>query len=254
MGELPRPEDLPAQLDVLKAEHLAEGVKPIMGCVGTREEFKYDVDKLEDLEQIGHNVEWAASQDKLDKQDFKNAGRETYAISTVDSKPKFTKKLYKCTSLAVVGVDATTGKEISILTHQDPQKFLGEDSELFKDDLEARVGEMKKRCLPGTIDAVIAGGQYDGEKDKSSDYEDSLKMLNGVVKNILGFEAVVIAGPKVLNSDDVYLDTANRRMFVIRPDVKNEDLALFDGGFKPSQTDEMKEKWNKQIKDLDSQK
>jgi hypothetical protein len=241
MGEKPRQEDeqpIAPESKGLNFEHLAEGVSPIMACVGTYKEYAGEIAKIEDIEAFGHNADYTGHPDLLDKQDIKNAGYGTYAISPVDEKPKFTENLWNCTSIVAVGREKETGKEISILTHQDPSIFLKEKGKkLFFVDLEDRLGEFKEKCLKGTIDIVIAGGNL--REKAPEEYEKSIEALSSTVEGLFGFKPTVIVGPKESGMDNIYLDTQNRRLYVVRP----ENSKLHNEVFKPDQIDEMKKKW-----------
>jgi len=119
---------------------------------------------------------------------------------------------------------------------------------------------MENRCIPGTIDAVLVGGQYvtspqpTTDSSTNRDYLSSLKLLGTEVQNILHFEPVVINGPKnFTGADDIYYDNANRRLYFIRfiksiSSKKYPDIKINSGAknFTPSEVDEHKEEW-KQI-------
>jgi len=250
MSEISRQEqnDPIAEPDVLKLEHLAEGIRPITACVGTYKEFKEgieeigdDIEELIDIETTGLDVDFFGDLDTLESENFRNSDFKTYVISPVDERPKSTIETRNCTSVTAVGREKGTGKEISILTHQDPSKFHNRYREPFVRDLKERLEELKNRCDEGTIDIAIAGGWF-AEKDGKEDiteYQKSLEIINSVVKEIFGFEAVVICGPKGYDKDDIYFDTANRRLYVVRP----ERAPKYSDPFKPSQVGKIKKRW-----------
>ena len=104
--------------------------------------------------------------------------------------------------------------------------------------------ELKDRCHDGSIDVIIAGGQLVPERIQSMHYPKSLKNLNDVIVNTLGFEPVVACGPKHIENnsyDDVYFDTENRRLYVIRP----KDSAVYNESFISKDLGDMNEKWKK---------
>lgn len=240
MGEKPRQEDeqpIAPESKGLSFEHLAEGVSPIMACVGTYKEYAGEIDKIQDIEAFGVNANYTGHPDLLDIQDIKNIGYGTYAISPVDGKPKFTEDLWSCTSIVAIGNEKGTQKELSILTHQDPEKFLKAGKDLFFSDLKERLKELKEKCSEGTIDVVIAGGNL--RKKDPGEYKKSLEALNDAIEELFGFKPTVIAGPKEAGMDNIYLDTQNRRLYVVRP----ENSKLHNEVFKPDQIDEMKKKW-----------
>jgi hypothetical protein len=241
MSEIPRQEEESfdqhqynlIKPDVLKLEHLAEGVKPIMACMGTYNEYKGD---LSEFNNIGQEVDYFAHPSET-PEDWYRSPQKGYIISAIDSDSKFSRRLYQCTKLVAVGIDKNTGAEISFLTHQDPQSV---DKQPFKDHLKKRLNELKGKCAIGTIDVAIAGGQLNTKYDVGvEDYQKSIESLNEVVGESLGFEPEVIVGPKSLDDEDAYFDTKNRRLYLVRP----ERGVKHNASFKPSQIEDMKEKW-----------
>jgi hypothetical protein len=236
--------------DTLKSEHLAEGIRPIMACVGTSKRYTKEIEAISDaaeIESAGHKIEWYAHPKESKVSGFKTAGERTYVISTIDGKPKFTKALFACTSIAAVGKDVGSGAELSFLSHQAPKELLEEKNvDKFIVDLRERLEELKERCQPGTIDIVVSGGMvYNNDS-----YAESMKILDSVVKEVFGFSPVVIVGPKKRDSswdqcDNIYLDTANRRLYVVRPS-KSE---LYNNSFRANEIDEAEKSWKeKQLK------
>jgi hypothetical protein len=57
-------------------------------------------------------------------------------------------------------------------------------------------------------------------------YNDQIEMLSREINNVFGFYPTVVNGPKskivIKNYDCVYLDTKNRRLFLMRPRVNNK--------------------------------
>lgn len=103
------------------------------------------------------------------------------------------------------------------------------------------LNEIKERSVEGTIDAVIFGGMYIKDWVRiQKDYLESVKLLTTEIKNILGFEPLVITGPKtVLGNDDVFYDNEHRRLYIIRPEVGDESTK----SYWPSDIDKQKKKW-----------
>jgi hypothetical protein len=236
-----------------KNKHLIEGVKPIIACVGSFEDFgikdpypknapEYEIDlKLKNAQFIDID----SSKDKLAQDKFLNAGEKTYVISEINDADKFSKKFHRCTGLIVSGIDKTTGKNISFVSHQDPFKFLLDDKEKFKNDLKEKIKEIKEKCREGTIDAVIVGGIFytDTELDNfqvMETYKTSIDLLGKETSGSLGFEPIVINGPKTsrIIGDDIYFDNENRRLYFLRPKVNQNT-----GDFIPSDIENQKEKW-----------
>lgn len=207
-------------------------------------------------DQHNRNVNYYGNPDELNKQGFKNPEFDSYVISPIDSLNKFSKSFKNCTGLVVTGIDKETGKNISFLSHQDPAYFLyKKDSSKFVKDLREQIEKLKKRCLDGTIDAVIVGGNYfkndkqfqEGylnsiRKQFQEDYLNSIKLLSQETENILGFEPVVMTGPKTNpggGRDNVFYDNDHRRLYIVRPKVADESTK----SYLPSDIDKQEEKW-----------
>lgn len=229
--------------------HLIEGVYPIVACLTSPEDEGFKEDLLPIIEGFKNSkealdVDWNMGKATLDKQGFLNEGSATYVISTIDSLNKFSEDFMRCTGLVVAGTEKRTGKRISLLTHQDPfyvLTILNKDK--FTADLENRLYEMRRRCVEGTIDAVVVGGRYiinGGDNDGANateDYPASLELLGKEVEKVLGFEPTVINGPKNIRRlpnksenpkekivhalDSVYYDTKNNRLYLVRPKILN---------------------------------
>jgi len=222
--------------DVLKSEHLTEGFRPIMACVGSEEEYGDEIKKLKDLEIVSHDIDFEANPSSLKEKGFKSAGHKSYVISPIDERPKFTKHLFDCTALIVVGREIGTQTELSFLTHQNPKEFLYFQKKAFVKHLTERLKELKEKCSEGSIDVVIAGGNL---REDALVYQQSLQILDSVVQETCGFEPLVISGPKeAQGSDKIYFDTQTRRAYIVRPDTDH-----YKDVFKPSEVGEMKEKW-----------
>lgn len=246
-----------------KSEHLKNGVKPIIVCVGNPKQFREkpntedgkifsDLMKLEDA----HNVDFYENPDELDRKGFKNKGQNSYVISKIDGRDKLSEEYRDCTGLLVVGADKETGENISFLTHQMPEYFLGksENKNLkFKKDLSKQIEELKKRSQEGTIDAVILGGQYLSAKSGRhspaykemymAEHEDSIKLLAKEVSKSLGFEPVVIVGPKEVSEnnaeDDIFFSNSERRLYLKRPEVGMRGTE----SYLPSEIKKQAKKW-----------
>lgn len=218
----------PPKVNSLKFEHLNKGVKPIMVCIGARKDF------LEGNEEFLEGT--PPHKFKLkNSENVKWSSYPGYIISKINNNNKFSEEFSRCTGLIVKGIDKETGENISFLTHQAPFAFINfkknDNHELensFKNELDRALNQMVERCIPGTIDAVIVGGDYFDDKDSKEASIESVKLLSIETNSILGFEPVVINGPKKYNfgEDDVYYDNKNGRLYFVRPKV-NEDTKDF---------------------------
>ena len=241
----------------LKSEHLIEGVRPIMVCVGSYKDYgsyrRHSIkEAFSELLDNVHNVNYSDGAPVLRVKNFLNSKQYAYVISTIDNFNKFSEGFVDCTGLIVSGVDKITGENISFLTHQAPIMFLGKHRESFVSNLNKTLVEMQSRCKPDTIDAVLVGGKYPQRVQKYSktgdwrvpyfrgNYLESIELISGEVKKVLGFEPVVVNGPKVTEGgDDVYYDNQEKRAYLIRA-----HLNPTSADFTQSDIQEEKEKWD----------
>ena len=222
-------------------EHLKEGAKPIVVCIGAPDDFRnsglaarnpsqaFNLDAL-------HNVQWKGSP----------------VASPLDNSNKFSENFCFCIGLIVAGEDKVTGQNISFLMHQDPISIMG--SNALRSILKL-LTEIKERCKEGTIDSVVIGGK--GSSTYDNTYSEPIKFLGKEVQKILGFEPTIINGPKntsVQNyqeeifaesgdessqyHDDIYYDNDHRRLYFVRPRV-NPDAP----DFLPSDLEKEKDNW-----------
>ena len=163
----------------LKSEHLKEGIQPIMFCIGTPQQFQENPGAERETfrekssnNNKDRNINYYGDPKELNRQNFRNAGEHSYVISSVDGSNKFSKSFKNCTGLIVAGIDRVTGKNISFMSHEDPDFFLGGEfgKTSFIDDLTERLDELKERSIEGTVDAVIMGGNYFADRP---DYQDN---------------------------------------------------------------------------------
>jgi len=241
--------------DTLRSEHLKEGVQPIVAAVGAWYDFDdsqdeelsllYDREKYPENSAIFHHVDFYGEPGELHKNRFSNGGEKTYVISPVDNKDKVSTKYIDCTGLIVTGKDKESGEDISFASHQDPYYFLSEseNTEIFLKDLHAHLKEIQSRCEAGTIDAVIVGGDYNSSYKKDVKYyKGSIYLLANEVSRSLGFEPVVITGPKIeTGADHIYYNNKKRRLFIIRPSVGDSSTK----SYLPRDMKKEEKKWRK---------
>jgi hypothetical protein len=226
--------------------HLNKDVNHIFVCVGTSTDFDAtgkDVNFGVKLD-FPHNIDFNAPSYDLRRKNFLNSGWGTYVLSVVDNRDKFSEGLYDCTSLVVAGIDKETKENISFLSHQNPKEFLKSEKEDFVRHLKQQLAELKNKCIPGTIDAVVVGGNYltqgsmKGNPYKQN-YLDSIQLLTSEVKQVIGFEPMVVNGPKISSGQDrIHYDNKNRRLYFIRPKVNSDTK-----DFIFSDVDKEKHKW-----------
>jgi hypothetical protein len=188
-------------------------------------------------------VNYYANPRDLERENFKNHGRDSYVISPIDNLDKLSKSFFNCTGVVVAGYDKTTGENISFLSHEDPDYFLNRESNWngFVSDLRERLAELKEKCAEGTIDAAIVGGNYfHGTIRRDADYLESIRLLATETEKVLGFEPIVITGPKVARgSEDVFYENKTRRLYISRPEIGNGSSE----SFKPSELGDQERKW-----------
>ena len=232
--------------DALKSEHLREGVSPIVACIGTSEQFEnnpgieseaFTKSSLSNA----HNVDYYKSPEQLKKQEFKNAGVDSYVISPVDNLDKFSEKFMDCTGVVIAGQDKETDESISFMSHQDPLYFLeNSGKEQFVKDLTERLNELKERSAARTIDAVVIGGNYIRNDDEfKTNYLKSIKLLSAKISEVLGFEPVIITGPKLKGGEDIFYNNKNRKLFIKRPHVGDRTSE----SFLPRDIEKKKKEW-----------
>ncbi len=96
-----------------------------------------------------------------------------------------------------------------------------------------RASTLKKLCRNETIDIVLAGGNFILDESVPSSfiteakatratYKSSIRLLSEIIQAIIGFEPLVIVGPKmVARSDAMLYRNNNCRLYLVRPEVGN---------------------------------
>ncbi len=182
-----------------------------------------------------HNVDWSSN--------------PPYVISPLDGIDKFSMEFYPCIGVVVCGKDKNTGAEISFLCHCElPFRGL---KKTFKGKFEGAIRDMvhsiSERCDSSTIDAVMIGGNYlpDNEMtDSKVNHIEAIKYLGGLLVNE-GLKPVVVGGPKLEDArDDVYYDTKNRRLYLMRdPFYQNGRPDKFRPPYNPQDIDQVSKEW-----------
>lgn len=219
-------------------EHLTKDFRPIMACVGTPEHFNGigSLKQSTDDEQY-YEVNYYDKHERLISNGFKNPETSSYVISSIDNFNKHSSEFANCTGVFVVGYDKEFKENVSFMSHEDPDYFLETKKNLniFKKDFEGSLNEIKDMSEPGSIDAVIFGGNFFHKNDAIKFYKEyqrhyieSIKLLAYEIEKILGFEPKIIIGPKTTyGHDDIYFDNKNRRIYISRPEVGNASTLTF---------------------------
>ena len=139
------------------SEQLIKRVKPIIAWVGTVRDFAEHYPSLQKdfkgrSKDDVHNVDYDAPEQYFDEKVFLDSGLWAYVISTLDDKDKFSEELHDCTGLIVAGTENGSNKNISFLSHQNPEAFKINQPREFVTHLREQLEAIQKRCILGTID------------------------------------------------------------------------------------------------------
>lgn len=214
------------QVNTLKSEHLREGVRPIVACIYRRDEdlAPEDLEEIEHIKETGQDVDYYGTKKYWSKEGMMNSGRQTYAISAVNERDKYSEMYFNCTGVVAVGIDKETRQEISILSHQDPEQFLEKYKEQYEEHLTDVLRTFLTRAEPGTVDIAIFGGNT--RTVRASEYVDSIKTVSDICAKSVGFEPVVLTGPNMVGggSTNIYFNTQKRRLHLVRPEQVKSSL------------------------------
>ncbi len=252
----------------------------ILACVGTIEQFNADTDDKVSLLEAGATPVDYYGNDAVWKQfNQRNAGVDSYVISALDSSDKKSAGYADCTGLVAVGIDKETGKNISILTHQDSKSVLNRNMpdagrDTFIADLSTSLTELRTRCESGSIDTVVFGGWTEGVGSSvypysAEEYKEMVMLIGSLSQNVLGIDPVVVVGPNlehnilgngmdedtvrslksggqtIMDRDprdkdvSVIFDTQRRRLYMTRPG----QYGAGDYTFPASRVKEMEQNW-----------
>ncbi len=147
--------------------------------------------------------------------------------------------------MVVAGLEEKTGKDISFLSHQDTDRVLENtdnyNKNTFKGDLASSLNEINERSIDWTVDAVIFGGYYlDYSTGIQKNYIKLVKLLKKEVQKNLGFEPLVIKGPKnCTGEDNVYYKTNKRELRIVTYHTSGASAE----NFYPRDIEEQRKKW-----------
>lgn len=217
----------------------SENYSPIRSIIINSNMIDPDTEKqLKEINDKGIEIDYHASVNYFKRLHMLHNGSETYVISTCSPQDKFSKDYYNCTGIIMVGKDKNSKKQLSIMTHQDPEKFLTTKKEDFIDDLSIGIERIKDHTEQDSIDVIILGGH-----NNLKEYEQSLVLLNKVITEKLNIEPTVIAGPDLRGGPThAYFNTQKRRLYLIRQ-APREDSTNYN--FKPSEYPEVSKPWQR---------
>jgi len=224
-----------------------ETFKPIRACI-------IDLDNIDDhtqkiigsIRKNGVNVDFSGSKDFYKKNKIDNKGDYTYAISDISNQDKFSNRYRNCTGIIAVGEDVKIGEQISFMSHQYPEEILKKHRHEFVKDLVVKIQLMKKITKSGSIDVVMFGGnttKNDHYIKYKEDYGESVDLINKTLKKNFDISLTVIIGPADLfnSQTSVYLDTSNRRLYILREFQKNNKQ---NHEYLADDFDEQEKKWD----------
>jgi len=218
VGETPREYQILASVG--PAEHFAAGA-------GWMEKHAIAAKRL-----FAEPVDWISKPDAHDAHGQlhnkeKNEGDGVYIMSGINSNNKVSEGYAMCTGLVVAGV-GPGGKNISLMTHQNPDAVLQSRRNSFPDSLRARLREMRELTREGTVSAVIFAGALDsGDSPQwiqgyvAHAYRSSVQFLQKEIADTLGVQAQVVESPNLAFADstetvDVFFENDRRRLHVMR--------------------------------------
>ena len=205
--------------------HLEKGIQPIRACIMDRflNHSSEEKNQLNLIKSGADFVDWHSNEFIFNKSSVREKGKTgEWVISYISETDKYSTDYWNCTGVVAVGTRKEDGKQVSLLTHQNPHQFLNDDQK-FTEDLSGSLQELKNTCKPGTVDVVILGGNQDFSDDW---YIRSISLVDKICKDSLGFTPDVITGPDFSNNGpaQAYFETQTRRLYFARPEQKHNDL------------------------------
>ncbi len=232
---------------------LREGIKNIQGQTvdiakgnedleSVREQMDEDEDTIHWVDFIGGDLEI------LEQNGFKHDGVDSYLISPIDERDWFSDQYANCTAVVGIGRDAVTGKEISFLSHQDPNYFVDggeEKAGKFAKDLAETIQELKTRSQEDTVEVSLSGGNFNPAARhidyRHEQYGKSIVKLRQVIQESLGYDPKVLAGPNhgVGSETVVVVKTQQRKVWIER----DKQPQAFDEPYQANELEKMEKKW-----------
>ncbi|PIR68216.1 hypothetical protein COU49_02640 [Candidatus Nomurabacteria bacterium CG10_big_fil_rev_8_21_14_0_10_35_16] len=235
-----QPTQKPLPSEELKSPEIKKAKRIIAGIIDINNIDDDTQKTINSIEASGTNVDYYASTKIYRENNMKNAGTYTYVVSAIDGTDKFSHEYLNCTGIVIVGTNKQ-GEEISFMTHQEPSIILVKKRNNFTTDLRDRLREFIEKVEKGSIDAVMFGGN---RRRASIDFQDSIELVTEILKQELGFEPTIMTGPNLSGTQtDIFFDTKNRRLYIVRGAHKNEHNYKTNESFLPSEIDEQVKNW-----------
>ena len=219
-----------------------EGSFPVIGCIVDRNNLDLFSKKMIDLiSEKGINIDFHQSNEYMQRHglitapnEIKGVHNRPYVISQCDATDKFSKEYANCTGAVFVGKDKNYSKQLSFMSH-----WSGGHKEDFKMALSASIDDLIAKADEETIQAILFGGM---DIYLDNDYKQTIKIQSDIILERLGVEPDVLTGPNYAESGntDGYFDTQNHRLFIVRPEQKNNST---NHNYKTSEFDDQRKKW-----------
>ena len=151
-----------AEKNISEKVELRKGIQPAQMEIVDSSEGNEELDLLR--EEATYWVDFEGGDlEALEAEGFKHDGPESYLISPVDTRNWLSDHYFSCTGVVGIGRDAGTGKEISFLSHQDPNYFIDggyEKPEKFAQALKNTLLELKVKSQENTVEVLLLGGNF----------------------------------------------------------------------------------------------
>ena len=232
--------------------HLREGVPVISGEIVDTAKGNPELETIrEEMDEDGetHWVDFEGGDfEALEAEGFKDAGVGSYLISPIGERNWFSDRYMSCTGVVAIGRDAITGKELSFLSHQDPNYFAEGDKdkvETFSQALADSLKELKARSEKDSIEVLLVGSNFNpaaSVRDYTHDqYKKSIQALKQIIQQSMGLDPKVLAGPNysVGSETVVVVETQKRKVWIDRDKQPSE----FDEPYQANDIDEAEKKW-----------
>lgn len=213
----------------------------------------YTKKMIQSIKKNAVNVDYHENPDFMEKNNLITAPNEKrlsmhwsqYVISPCDEKDKYSTGYSDCTGVVLVGKDKKSEKNLSFLSHHSSRgKELSDENNNFYKDLSKSSKDFIEKVDKKTIDAVIYGGFGLVSEER---YKESIISVADNLKNVFDFEPVVLTGPNFEygGSTDVYFDTQNRRLFLVRPIQSIQKDDPVNQSYLPKDIEEQSKEWGK---------
>jgi hypothetical protein len=233
--------------------HLREGIPSVNREIVDTAKGSPELESLREKMDEDGEIHWVDFEggdlEALEADGFKDAGVGSYLISPIGERNWFSDRYMSCTGVVAIGRDATSGKEISFLSHQDPNYFVDGDKdkiEIFSRALGDSLKELEARSEKDSVEVLLVGGNFNPDAEgrggyKHDQYKRSIQALDRIIREVAGVGPEVLTGPnnRVGSETVVVVETQKRKIWIDR----NEQPPEFDRPYLASDIDEVQGKW-----------